>query len=123
MGSIGSGPLCIQTYSSTPNILQLKTRWIQCFLRCLHHLRFTLRKSSWSYGPPQGILPNRKSFKTNFRTFHGILERQVHKVLQLTLSQVGELHGILHGTEIPFLADIAIFWLSCIRRVMLLACT
>ena len=61
------------------------------YLNSQCHLPSILRKYNWPYGPPQGILSNRKAFRTSFRTSHCIMATQVHQILQLTLLQVGVL--------------------------------
>ena len=48
----------------------------------------SFRMYNWPHGPPQGILPNEKVFRTSFRTSHCILTTRVHQILQFTLSQV-----------------------------------
>ena len=48
----------------------------------------SFRMYNWPHGPPQGILPNKKVFRTSFRTSHCILTTRVHQILQFTLSQV-----------------------------------
>ena len=40
-----------------------------------------LRKYNWLHSPPQGILSNKRVFRTSFRTFHCILATQVHQIL------------------------------------------
>ena len=82
-------PVLLSLLFDFPHLLLLST----CPILSQHSIppRSSLRKYNWPHGPPQGILPHKKVFRTSFRTSYCILTTQVYQILQFTLSQVGVL--------------------------------